>query len=86
MENLSNYLKPGAHVLDVGSGSGYLTACFFRYINDKDDSNPNTMIVGIEHQPELVSLSKANLNTDSRTMLDSGKLIIVRKYGYSLLF
>lgn len=27
LEALCDHLKPGAHVLDVGSGSGYLTAC-----------------------------------------------------------
>ena len=28
IEYLQDVLKPGADVLDVGSGSGYLTACF----------------------------------------------------------
>ena len=27
LELLVDHLKPGAHALDVGSGSGYLTAC-----------------------------------------------------------
>ncbi|VDQ08172.1 unnamed protein product [Trichobilharzia regenti] len=27
LEALRDHLKPGSHALDVGSGSGYLTAC-----------------------------------------------------------
>lgn len=78
LEYLRDHMKPGAHVLDVGSGSGYLTACFYRFIQAQGD-NPNTRIVGIEHQPELVGISKENLNNDDPQMLKSGKLIIVGK-------
>ena len=28
LEALNDYLKPGNKILDVGSGSGYLTCCF----------------------------------------------------------
>lgn len=79
MEYLRDELKPGAHVLDVGSGSGYLTACFYRYIQVQGE-NINTKVVGIEHQPELVKLSKRNLNNDDPQMLKSGKLLIVGKF------
>ncbi|XP_065363284.1 protein-L-isoaspartate(D-aspartate) O-methyltransferase-like [Calliphora vicina] len=80
LEYLRDHMKPGAHVLDVGSGSGYLTACFYRYLQAQGD-NSNTRIVGIEHQPELVCLSKENLNNDDPQMLQSGKLIIVEGDG-----
>ncbi|XP_023299027.2 protein-L-isoaspartate(D-aspartate) O-methyltransferase [Lucilia cuprina] len=80
MEYLREHMKPGAHVLDVGSGSGYLTACFYRYIQNQGE-NTNTKIVGIEHQPELVGLSKENLNNDDPQMLQSGKLLIVEGDG-----
>lgn len=69
-------MKPGAHVLDVGSGSGYLTACFYRYIQAQGGDS-NTQIVGIEHQPELVTISQENLNNDNPEMLQSGKILIV---------
>ena len=69
-------MKPGAHVLDVGSGSGYLTACFYRYIQAQGD-NPGTQVVGIEHQPELVTISHENLNNDDPEMLQSGKILII---------
>ena len=73
-------MKPGAHVLDVGSGSGYLTACFYRYIKAKGE-NANTRVVGIEHQKALVELSKENLNSDDRLMLESGNMMIVEGDG-----
>ncbi|XP_054730907.1 protein-L-isoaspartate(D-aspartate) O-methyltransferase isoform X1 [Anastrepha obliqua] len=80
LEYLRDQLRPGAHVLDVGSGSGYLTACFLRYIEEKGD-DVNTRVIGIEHQPELVAQSFQNLNADDPKMLDSGKLIIVEGDG-----
>lgn len=72
-------MKPGVHVLDVGSGSGYLTACFWRYIKAQGD-HANTRVVGIEHQSELVKLSIENLNNDDESMLKSGQLIIIGKF------
>lgn len=33
LELLSDKLTEGASALDVGSGSGYLTACFARMVN-----------------------------------------------------
>ena len=40
---LENVLQPGAKVLDVGSGSGYLCAAFYEMTRGK--------VVGIEHVP-----------------------------------
>ena len=50
---LESVLQPGAKVLDVGSGSGYLCAVFYEMTRSK--------VVGIEHIPELVEMSKENL-------------------------
>lgn len=48
LEQLQDLLVPNAHVLDVGSGSGYLLAAFYE-MTDKQGK-----IYGIEHIPELV--------------------------------
>lgn len=64
--------------MDVGSGSGYLTACFARAIASKEDPN-NALVVGIEHQPELVKKGIDNISKDDITLLESGKVLIVGK-------
>lgn len=50
--------KTGGKALDVGSGSGYLTACFARanrnFGGSKDKSEK--IVIGVEHQPPLVEL------------------------------
>lgn len=79
MEYLKDHLKPGNRVLDVGSGSGYLTACFWRFINSKG-CDQNTKIVGIEHQQPLVKKSKENLNNDNPNMLSSEQVTIVGEF------
>lgn len=77
--NLSEFMVPGAHILDVGSGSGYLTACFARFVKNKGH-HQDTKIIGIEHQANLVALSKENLNKDDTSFLESGYVMIVREY------
>lgn len=65
-------------MLDVGSGSGYLTACFYRAIAAQGDAN-NSLVVGIENQPELVKKGIENISADDVTLLDSGRVLIVGK-------
>uniref|UniRef100_A0A8D9BF70 protein-L-isoaspartate(D-aspartate) O-methyltransferase n=2 Tax=Cacopsylla melanoneura TaxID=428564 RepID=A0A8D9BF70_9HEMI len=49
LELLKDKLVPGAKVLDVGSGSGYLTTCFAHMVGK------NGSVVGVEHIPEIVA-------------------------------
>ncbi|KAF8698928.1 hypothetical protein AX14_001051 [Amanita brunnescens Koide BX004] len=58
LENLFPFLGPGARVLDVGSGSGYLLAVLHRIVGETGK------VVGVEHVPELVEWSKENLRKD----------------------
>lgn len=55
LELLKDYLQPGMHALDVGSGTGYLTACFAIMVGSQGRA------VGIEHIPELASWSIKNI-------------------------
>lgn len=48
-------LIPGARVLDVGCGSGYLTVAMGLMIG-------SGKVVGIDHIPELIELSNANMH------------------------
>ncbi|KII87681.1 hypothetical protein PLICRDRAFT_125028 [Plicaturopsis crispa FD-325 SS-3] len=57
-EHLQPFLRPGAKVLDVGSGSGYLTAVLHHLVG------PHGKVVGIDHIPALVDWSVQNLQKD----------------------
>ncbi|XXG62483.1 hypothetical protein AAC387_Pa05g0831 [Persea americana] len=63
LELLENHLKPGMHALDVGSGTGYLTACFAMMLG------PNGCVVGVEHIPELVATSTDNITKSAAASL-----------------
>jgi len=71
LEMLRDQLIPGARILDVGSGSGYLTACMARLVQ------PGGKVIGIEHIPELVELSIKNISKNGRSLFDDGILEIV---------
>eukprot|EP00743_Colponemidia_sp_Colp-15_P010657 GILK01011767.1.p1 GENE.GILK01011767.1~~GILK01011767.1.p1 ORF type:complete len:248 (+),score=18.64 GILK01011767.1:65-808(+) len=70
LEILRERLHPGAKVLDVGSGSGYLTACMALMVG------PTGKAIGIEHIPDLVSKSLRNVRSDHPELLDSGRLVL----------
>ncbi|NWW33372.1 PIMT methyltransferase, partial [Panurus biarmicus] len=71
LELLKDQLVEGAKALDVGSGSGYLTACFSRMIG------PTGRAVGVEHIKELVHESIRNVQEDDPALLSSGRVRLV---------
>uniref|UniRef100_H3DIX2 Protein-L-isoaspartate O-methyltransferase n=2 Tax=Tetraodon nigroviridis TaxID=99883 RepID=H3DIX2_TETNG len=71
LELLSDKLTEGASALDVGSGSGYLTACFARM------TGPSGRVVGIEHINQLVEMSLKNVQADDPELLTSGRIKLV---------
>lgn len=68
LELLRNRLYEGASALDVGSGSGYLTACMGMMVGSKGK------VVGIDHIPELVQMSIDNIRKKNSDLLDSGRV------------
>ncbi|GBE88709.1 Probable protein-L-isoaspartate O-methyltransferase [Sparassis crispa] len=77
-ENLLPLLHPGARVLDVGSGSGYLCAVFHHLISDGAPGK----VVGIDHIPELVDWSVENLRKDGLgEAVDDGRIVMVAGDG-----
>uniref|UniRef100_A0A914BXB5 Protein-L-isoaspartate O-methyltransferase n=1 Tax=Acrobeloides nanus TaxID=290746 RepID=A0A914BXB5_9BILA len=72
---LEDVIKNDSHILDVGSGSGYLTMCFAKMIG------PNGKVVGIEHIPELVELSIKNIKKSDASLLENGVIKIVEGDG-----
>lgn len=65
IEYLKNSLRKGAKVLDVGSGSGYLTVCFAKMAHDKRilfDDGGQGKVIGIDVHPELIEYSQKILD------------------------
>lgn len=80
VENLLPFITPSeAHpaprVLDIGSGSGYLTHVMAQLVGD----NEGATVVGIEHIKPLAELGERNMrkSEDGREMLNSGKVKFV---------
>lgn len=70
LEILKDRLIEGERALDIGSGSGYLTACMAIMLGE------NGMAVGIDHIPELVENAVKNVKTDNPELLTSGRLVL----------
>ena len=66
----SALVRPNARILDVGCGSGYLTAVFARL-------NPSATVYGVDCVPELVQLSRININKEDGDLLSSGRVVAV---------
>ena len=75
LEHLSNFCTKGAHILDVGSGSGFLTVALSKMTND------NGTIVGIEHIPQLYDFGIANVKKNHGNLLENGNVIFVKGDG-----
>ncbi|XP_078726616.1 protein-L-isoaspartate(D-aspartate) O-methyltransferase-like isoform X1 [Lampetra fluviatilis] len=71
LELLQDRLQEGASALDVGSGSGYLTACLARMIG------PRGKIIGVDHIQELVSEAKVNVQRDDPSLITSGRIKLI---------
>eukprot|EP01084_Bolivina_argentea_P002910 5427_1 len=71
LEVLFDKLQPGCVGLDVGSGSGYLSACMAYMVGDKGK------VIGIEHMKELNELSVININKSHKKLLETKNLELV---------
>ncbi|KAL9052324.1 MAG: hypothetical protein Q9162_005468 [Coniocarpon cinnabarinum] len=76
-ESLLSFLQPGAKVLDVGSGSGYLTHVLAQLVK------PNGRVVGVDHIQPLVDLASKNMakSEEGRSLLDSGSAQFIKADG-----
>lgn len=69
LQLLEMHLQPGMHALDIGSGSGFLTACFGLMVGS------GGRVVGVEHIPELVASSIQNIqNSSAAPLLKEGSI------------
>jgi len=70
LQQLAGPLREGSSVLDVGCGSGYLTAAMGHMVG------ASGKVVGVDHLEELVSMAATNIGSDpgSKSLLESGVL------------
>lgn len=85
MDFLLPKFKSGGRALDVGSGSGYLTACLGRANRKSGAANNDKIVIGVEHIPTLVELGKKNINADDPTLFTAGDVQIIGKFQYTLI-
>eukprot|EP00736_Rhodelphis_marinus_P010788 Rmarinus@m.15029 len=78
LELLNERLQEGSRALDVGSGSGYLSACMAHMVG------PTGRVFGIEYVPELVALSHQNIKRDpvGSAFVADGRLTILHGDGW----
>ncbi|KAG9243855.1 protein-L-isoaspartate O-methyltransferase [Calycina marina] len=74
-ESLLPFLYPGARILDVGSGSGYLTAVLAELVCSKEGGK----VLGLEHIETLRDLGEANMTKSDtgKRLIESGKVSFV---------
>lgn len=76
-ESLLPFLNPGAKVLDIGSGSGYLTHVLAELVR------PDGTVVGVDHIQPLVDLANKNMgkSAEGRELLESGTVKFIKADG-----
>ncbi|CDH60054.1 protein-l-isoaspartate(d-aspartate) o-methyltransferase-like [Lichtheimia corymbifera JMRC:FSU:9682] len=75
LDMMEEFLQPGMRALDVGSGSGYLTACMAEMVG------PEGQVIGIEHIEQLVEASERNLSKEHPDWLENGRVKFVAGDG-----
>ncbi|KAJ8721582.1 hypothetical protein PYW07_002357 [Mythimna separata] len=71
LERLKNQLIPGENALDVGSGSGYLTACMAMMVGEEGK------VIGIDHINELVTLAIKNIKSGNGDLLQTERVKLI---------
>ncbi|GAU92698.1 hypothetical protein RvY_04746 [Ramazzottius varieornatus] len=68
LDLMADQLKEGTKALDVGSGSGYLTAAMGYMVG------PTGKVIGLDHLESLVNLSRENIMKSDSELLTSGRI------------
>ncbi|KAL1462730.1 hypothetical protein WDU94_014543 [Cyamophila willieti] len=75
LEILKDHLKPGARVLDIGSGSGYLTACMAHMVG------PTGKVYAVEHIEDLVEQANRSMHTYYPNLMEKGRVEFIAGDG-----
>uniref|UniRef100_A0A8D9EF43 protein-L-isoaspartate(D-aspartate) O-methyltransferase n=2 Tax=Cacopsylla melanoneura TaxID=428564 RepID=A0A8D9EF43_9HEMI len=68
LDALYKWLKPGAKCLDIGSGTGYISACM------AEMAGPTGKVYGVEHIPFIMEKSIEAIRINHPDLLDDGIL------------
>lgn len=69
LSKLEPYLQPGMSALDIGSGSGYLTACMASMVGSEGK------VVGVEHISELVDASIRHVSMHHPEWIENSRIM-----------
>ncbi|XP_047138198.1 protein-L-isoaspartate(D-aspartate) O-methyltransferase isoform X2 [Hydra vulgaris] len=75
LQHLENHLTEGSVALDVGSGSGYLTACMAYMVGNTGK------VYGIDHIGELVEQSEINIMKGNKELITNGVVKLITGDG-----
>ena len=70
LEAVADKLCPGGRALDVGCGSGYVTACMALMVG------PEGRVIGIDHVEDLKWFAIKNIRKDHPQLLSDGTVKI----------
>ena len=80
----SDYPTRPLNILDVGCGSGYLTAVFGRMVQQSRKSLlSNGKVYGIDFIPQLVQLSTSNIMKQDKDLFDSNTIQLIVRDGWN---
>mgnify|MGYP003571314222 CR=1 FL=1 len=75
LEWLSNFCVPYSYILDVGSGSGFLTLALSKMANDL------ATVVGVEHISDLYNFGMENVKKNNSHLINNQKIIFINGDG-----
>jgi protein-L-isoaspartate(D-aspartate) O-methyltransferase len=75
LEALKNHLKPGAKCIDIGTGSGYVAACFAEMVG-KDGK-----VFMVDHLQQVLDYALGNIKKGNSYLLKQKRIIPILKDG-----
>lgn len=75
LQRLQEALRPGARALDIGTGSGFIAACFAEMVG-KDGK-----VFMLDHLPQILELARNNIKKGNPILLKQKRIVSVLQDG-----
>ncbi len=75
LEELKGNLKKGGKGLDIGCGSGYITACMAEIMGE------NSKVFGLDHIEDIVNFARNNISKKNQYLIDKKRVEFVKADG-----